>query len=218
MPRPKDQRERKRVIVEAGARAIAATGVSGLRVRDVAEQAGISAALVSYYYRHLDDLVLDVHAHASERFCAARRAAAEAHEDPVDQLAELVDRGVPATADDLLCRVLYELHVHAARSPSHAALMSALWEQEVSLYEVVLERGRAAGSLSLGAPAREVAETFVALEDALGLHVVARNSRLSPERGRGLLRALAERETGAVLDAALRASHGSTSVGSVRKR
>jgi AcrR family transcriptional regulator len=191
--RPKDQRERRGDLVRAATRAIAETGVAGLRIRDVAAQAGLSAGLVSYYYRTLDELVLDVHADAVRRFYSARREAIDRIDDPHDQLGELVRRGVPDDVDDLLCRVLYELHVHAARSAPHAALMSSLWEREVSLYELVLTRVAERGSELRSTP-REIAETVVALEDAVGLHVVGHNPAMTVSHARRLVGALVERE------------------------
>lgn len=194
--RPKDQAERRGDLVRAAARAIAETGVAGLRVRDVAEQAGLSAGLVSYYYKTLDELVLAVHADAVRRFYSARREAIERIEDPLVQLVELVRRGTPDDVGDLLFRVLYQLHVHAARSAGHAALMSSLWEQEVSLYELVLTRGAERGTLTLRSSPRQIAETVVALEDAVGLHVVGNNPAVTVESARALVAALVEREVG----------------------
>jgi len=196
MARPKDQRERRRDLVRAASQAIVDSGVAGLRIRDVATQAGLSAGLVTYYYPSLDELVLDVHADAVRRFYSARREAIDRVEDPLAQLAELVRLGVPDDVDDLLCRVLYELHVHGARSAAHAALMSSLWEQEVSLYELVLTRGTERGVLTLRTTPREIAETVVALEDAVGLHVVGHNPAMSVERARLLVTRLVEREIG----------------------
>ncbi len=196
MARPKDQRERRRNLVRAASQAIVDSGVAGLRIRDVATQAGLSAGLVTYYYPSLDELVLDVHADAVRRFYSARREAMDRIEDPMAQLAELVRLGVPDDVADLLCRVLYELHVHGARSAAHAALMSSLWEQEVSLYELVLTRGMERGVLTLRTAPREIAETIVALEDAVGLHVVGHNPAMSVEHARELVTRLVEREIG----------------------
>jgi AcrR family transcriptional regulator len=196
MGRPKDQRERRRDLVRAASQAIVDSGVAGVRIRNVAAQAGLSAGLVTYYYPSLDELVLDVHADAVRRFYSSRREAIDRVEDPLAQLAELVRLGVPDDVDDLLCRVLYELHVHGARSAAHAALMSSLWEQEVSLYELVLTRGTERGILTLRTTPREIAETVVALEDAVGLHVVGHNPAMSVERARVLVTRLVEREVG----------------------
>lgn len=196
MARPKDQTGRRRDLVDAAARAIVAGGVPGLRVRRVAQEAGLSPSLVGYYYDSLDDLVVDVHADAVQRFYSARRAAVEQVDDPIEQLVELAHRGVPEGEGDLLCRVLYELHLHGGRSRPHAALMTSLWEREVSLYELVLARGVERGAFSLRAPTRRVAETAVALEDAVGLHVVGGNASMSVTAARELVVGLLERETG----------------------
>lgn len=196
MGRPKDQTGRRRDLVNAATRAIVSGGLAGLRVRDVAREAGLSPGLVSYYYRSLDDLVVDVHADAVQRFYSARRAVIDRVDDPEDQLGELAHRGVPDSEADLLCRVLYELHLHGGRSPAHAALMTSLWEIEVSLYELVLVRGVERGVFTLRASPRQIAETAVALEDAVGLHVVGRNASMSVAHARRLVVGLLDRETG----------------------
>lgn len=199
MARPKDQTARRKDLVNAASRAIAQVGLAGLRVRDVAEHAATSAGLVTYYFPDLGELALEVHADAVRRFYLARRRAVSAIDDPRRQLFELARLGVPDSPGDLICRVLYEFHLHAARSSAHAVLMTSLWEQEVSLYELVLQRGAERGAFELRAPVREVAETAVALEDAVGLHVVARNAAMSPEAALRLVVGLLERETSARL-------------------
>ncbi|MFY0408040.1 TetR/AcrR family transcriptional regulator [Solicola sp. PLA-1-18] len=198
MARPRNQAGRRRDLVAAAGRVIVARGVTGLRVRDVAEEARVSPGLVTYYYPSLDELVVDVHADATRRFFTARRSAVDALDDPAEQLAELGRLGVPDGPDDLLCRVLYELHVHGGRSPAHAEMMSSLWEREVSLYELVLARGVERGAFTLQAPVRQVAETVVALEDAVGLHVVTGNRGLTVDAARDLVLGLLRRETGQV--------------------
>jgi len=195
MARQKDQTARRKDLVNAASRAIAQAGLAGLRVRDVAEHAATSAGLVTYYFPDLGELTLEVHADAVRRFCLARRHAVSATDDPRRQLFELARLGVPDSPGDLTGRVLYEFHLHAARSSAHAVLMTSLWEQEVSLYELVLQRGAERGAFELRAPAREVAETAVALEDAVGLHVVARSAAMSPEAALRLVVGLLERET-----------------------
>lgn len=199
MARQKDQSARRRDLVNAASRAIVEAGLAGLRVRDVAARAGISAGLVTYYFHDLGELTLEVHADAVRRFYLARRNAVSAMDDPRRQLRELVRLGVPDSPDDLTCRVLYEFHLHAGRSGAHAVLMTSLWDQEVSLYELVLQRGVECGAFELRAPVREVAETAVALEDAVGLHVVARNAMMTPEAALRLVVGLLERETSSLL-------------------
>ncbi|GAA0461981.1 TetR family transcriptional regulator [Paractinoplanes deccanensis] len=179
MARPKEQTARRGEIVAAARRAIRDRGLAGLRIKDVAREAGLSPGSVSYYYGDFDDLLADVHQDAVDRFYWQRLHAIEAVGDPAAQLAALVRAGVPAGADDETFRVLYELHVHAARNRTHAVLMTALYDREVSLYQQVLR------ALGLSAEAaRTVAENAVALEDAYGLHLVGRNAHVSPASAR----------------------------------
>ncbi|OXM64656.1 MULTISPECIES: TetR/AcrR family transcriptional regulator [Amycolatopsis] len=199
MARPKDQAKRRDEIVAAAGRAILRRGLTGLRVRDVAEEAGLSAGLVSYYYRDLDELLLEVHQDAVDRFYWGRAEAADSETDPRGRLVRIVEAGLPADENDPVCRVLYETHVHASRSRTHAALMTALWDREVSLYSAALAHGRDAGVFRLRGPVADVAANAVALEDAYGLHVVGRNSSVSVPRARALVLRYLETETGCEL-------------------
>jgi hypothetical protein len=94
---------------------------------------------------------------------------------------------MPTGPDDELCRTLYELHLHAAADRTHASLMTSLFDREVSLYAMVLQQGQDLGELSLAAPAADIAANAVALEDAYGLHIIGRNSRVDVARARALL-------------------------------
>jgi len=78
-------------------------------------------------------------------------------------------------------------------------LMASLWDQEVSLYDIVLQRGVEHGAFLLRAPVRQVAETAVALEDAVGLHVVGKNPSMTPVMALELVVGLLERETAVAL-------------------
>ena len=72
MARPKEQTARRAELVAAAGRAVVRRGVRGLRVKDVAAEAGISAGLVSYYFPDLDDLLVDLHEHSVDRFYWSR--------------------------------------------------------------------------------------------------------------------------------------------------
>jgi AcrR family transcriptional regulator len=178
--RPKKQESRRGEMVAAAGRAIMSRGITGLRVKDVAAAAELSAGLVSYYYPSIDDLLIEVHQDALDRFYWARYRAVQDLTDPAARLRETVRRGIPDAADDVVCRVLYELHLHASRSSVHAALMSALFDREVSLYTTAMDIGRASGVFAPSGPPLEIARNAVALEDAYGLHIVGGNRAITP--------------------------------------
>ena len=201
MARPKDQAKRRDELVAAAGRAILARGLAGLRVRDVAEEAGMSAGSVSYYYPDLDDLLHELHQDAVDRFYWSRAKAVEAEADPVRRLVRLAAAGLPRDRDDQLIRVLGEMHVHAARSRTHAVLMTALWDREVSLYSSVLAHGRDTGVFRMRTPVPQVAANAVALEDAYGLHLAGRNTSLAASSVRALVLGYLGAETGCDLAA-----------------
>ena len=189
MARPRNQDERRRQLLTATSLAIADRGLSGLRLKHIADRAGLSIGSVLYYYPDLDALLVEVHEQVLQQFYYARLGALEDEADPARQLVEAVTRGVPETLDDTTMRVIYELHVASSRDDQHAALLTTLWEREVSLYESILERGAAEGEFALRDSARSVAETVVALEDAFDLHLTGRNAAL--DRATAVSRVLA---------------------------
>lgn len=201
MARPRNQDERRRQLVEATSLAIADRGLSGLRLKHIADRAGLSIGSVLYYYPDLDALLVEVHQQALRQFYWARVNATEAEADPVRRLVLAVGHGVPADHGDATMRVIYELHVASARDDTHAELLTRLWEREVSLYDDLLARGVEAGAFTLRGTTREVAETVVALEDAFDLHLTGRNSAV--DRDLAVARILAY--LGSVTDLDLRA-------------
>lgn len=201
MARPKNQHARREQIVAAALRAIVSRGLTGLRIKDVAAEAKMSAGSISYYYAGLDDLLVDVHRHAVDRFYWQRLRAIEGSDDPREKLIIMARSGLPESREDLLCQVLYELHVHASRSTTHAALMTSLFDREVSLYLTILSVGQATGAFTLTSAVDTVARNLVALEDAYGLHIVAGNTAVSPQQATVLILAYASTATGCELAA-----------------
>ncbi|MGW5126510.1 TetR/AcrR family transcriptional regulator [Streptomyces sp. NPDC004069] len=196
--RPRNQTARRQALVSAAGRAIAERGLEGLRIKDIADAAGVSQGSVLYYYPELDDLVLEVHRGAVEGYLASRqRAYDEAPaEDPAARLRALLHSGLPTMTDDPVHGLLYELHRRAGRSPGHAELMTSLFAREVALYTTALEVGAATGVFPLAAPAHDLAHGLVALEDGYGLHIVSHNAALHLDRARELILAHARAVTG----------------------
>ncbi|GAA4984499.1 TetR/AcrR family transcriptional regulator [Kitasatospora paranensis] len=196
MARPKNQGARRGELIDAAGRAIADRGMAGLRIKDIAAEAGVSAGSVLYYYPELDDLVLAVHQDAVERYLARRREATEMPEGPVARLRAALGSGLPEGPDDAVHRLLFELHGLADRSAGHAALMGSLFAREVALYSTLLEIGAMTGVFALALPVADAARNLVALEDGYGLHIVARNPVVDRAAALGLLTVHARAVTG----------------------
>ncbi|MFD4711455.1 TetR/AcrR family transcriptional regulator [Streptomyces sp. NPDC058430] len=194
--RPKNQTARREALVDAAGRAIAERGLEGLRIKDIAAEAGMSAGSVLYYYPEMDELVLEVHRGAVERYLAARQGAVDGATGAAARLRALVGSGLPGGSGDAVHGLLFELHRRADRSSGHATLMASLFAREVALYATVLEVGAAVGEFTLIEPVTDLARNLVALEDGYGLHIVSRNAELTPDVARRLLLGYARTVTG----------------------
>ncbi|UQX87432.1 TetR family transcriptional regulator C-terminal domain-containing protein [Jatrophihabitans telluris] len=172
MSRRKNQSERRAQIVAAAQRAIVKLGLSSVRLRDVADEAGLTSGAVLYYFSELDALLVEVHHQAKERFCRLREEAVDAVDDPWEKLVVALRGGLPSGPDDELVRALYEFEGTAFRDSKFAALTRLYFERQVGIYHSIIVAGQAVGAFDTAAPARTVARNIVALEDGYGFYVV----------------------------------------------
>lgn len=197
--RRKDQGQRRAQLAAAAREVLLRRGAVGLRVKDIAERAGMSSSTVLYYYPEIDDLLLEVARSATDRFAADRARAVRDLGDPVEQLRLAIRLGVPTGPDDADSRLLYELDALTGASTAFAALSTAYFDRQVSLYESVLAAGQSAGRFDLAAPLDLVARGLVALEDGLGLQVVLGHPSIDSGEAERVLLAYAEAMTRAQL-------------------
>ncbi|GAA1637179.1 TetR/AcrR family transcriptional regulator [Catellatospora bangladeshensis] len=176
MARPKRQDERRAYLLAATRAAIMARGLAGVRVRDIADAAGMSPGTVTYYFRDVQDLFADVYDEAVERFYARRSQAAEQHEDPARRLAGMIDSGLPSGPDDELCCLLYEFSPQARMRRGEAVMRRSLFDRQADLYERILRDGADSQAFSLTTPPTDAARNLVALEDAYGYHIITGTS------------------------------------------
>jgi AcrR family transcriptional regulator len=95
---PRDNRE---AILDAAARTIARRGVRGLRVEDVASEAGVSAALLYYHFESRSGLVRAALEHASEQApSTALRNSAGVRADDAATGYEAVEKALLAELDE----------------------------------------------------------------------------------------------------------------------
>jgi AcrR family transcriptional regulator len=170
--RRKDQTARRAQLAAAARALLLEHGALGLRVKDIAQAAGLSPSAVLYYYPNLDDLVLEVSRDAMSRYAERRAEAVRAIEDPAQQLRVAIGLGVPTGPDDEDSRLLYELDAMTGSSPLFASLSAAFFDRQAMLYERILERGSDSGRFELESDSVTIARGLVALEDGLGLQVV----------------------------------------------
>jgi AcrR family transcriptional regulator len=199
MARRKDQAARREHLIEAALVTIASHGLAGATMKNIAEEAGVSHRLVAYYYPDLEKLIEAAHQAATDRYYWSRQQDIAGDHSPTTKLARLMYSGLPRGKDLVLSQVLDEISVNASRSPMHATLMTLLFDREVSLYASVLEVGQAVGTFHLTDAPDVIARNFVALEDALGLHLLGNNSSMSLARAEQQLASYAHSATGVLV-------------------
>jgi AcrR family transcriptional regulator len=159
-------------LANAGRHVLLKRGAVGVRVKDIAERAGITSSSVLYYYPRIDELMIEVSREAMERYAERRSRQVRELDDPARQLRLAIHLGVPTGPDDDESRLLYELDAFVGSSPAFRVLSSSFFDRQVLLYQHVLESGAARGVFELTGDADSLARGLVAMEDGLGLQVV----------------------------------------------
>ena len=198
--RPRNQAERRRQLANAGRRVLLERGAVGVRVKDIAERAGITPSSVLYYSPRLDELMIEVSRDAMERYAERRSRKVRALSDPVEQLRLAIRLGVPTGPDDEESRLLYELDAFVGSSTAFRVLSSSFFDRQAALYQQVLDAGAVRGAFELAAPADALARGLVAMEDGLGLQVVIGHPGLGCEEAQAILLRHASALTGVALD------------------
>jgi AcrR family transcriptional regulator len=183
-PRRKLSDARRRQILKAAVQVIAEKGLCDTGIKDVADQAGTSPALVIYYFGKKDVLLAEALSFADERFYAQTAGAVAELASARDRLVELVrcSCSVGEAEDDFDEWVLWlDLWARAPRDPDVArdrAAMDRRWRTTIG---EIVRQGQAAGEFSRVDP-DAFALRLGALIDGLAIQVVLEDPEVSRER------------------------------------
>lgn len=163
--------ERRTEIVDAAARAIVAKGVGGFRVRDVADEAGVSQPLVSTHFRSRDDLVLAAFVQSDERATAAIRALADTAPTGRERLSIQLHACIDAGGDPVIeqsWHLWQEVWSHglvAERLKAAVLERQLVWMHRI---EALIAEGIADGSLRAGVDLAHEALYMNTMVDGVG--------------------------------------------------
>jgi AcrR family transcriptional regulator len=177
---------RRADLLEAAQRAMAQYG-AGVRLNQVAQQAGLTSGAILYHYPDLQELLVDANRAGMERFHDARVKAIEGVSDPAARLVVTITSGLPRDGDDEEVRLLCALGGEAARNTVYAVLLTSLFDRQVAMYQAILESGEAQGVFTLAADAITIARNLVALEDAYGYRIMAGHPTLDHDASAELI-------------------------------
>lgn len=172
MARPKNQADKRRELMDAAQRAIATRGLGALRLRDVADEAGITGPAVSYYYPDIDDLLVDVYNRAIHHAIERGPDAIADISDPWEQIQALMAGDMATGPDDVDSSVMYQYAGEPRFSRTYGAMSAALHSSQQGLYRSVIDRGLCLGRFESDLDAAVAARAIIALCDAYGLQVV----------------------------------------------
>ena len=187
--------QRRRDLLEAARAAMLEHG-AGVRLNQVAEHAGLTSGAVLYHYPDLDQLLIEANRAGMERFYDSRLAALEGIASPAQRLVVTISSGLPTSSTDPDVRLLCELGGAAARNVVYGILLTALFDKQVAMYQMILEAGSSAGDFSLQGTALTIARNLVALEDAYGYRMMARHPSIDHDTAVELILDYARTATG----------------------
>ncbi len=176
-----------------------------VQLKQVAAEAGLTPGAVLYHFPDIQTLLVEANRAGMERFYDARLRAIAGIPEPERKLVMTIESGLPVDSDDPAVKLMCELGGAAARYPAYAVMLTALYDRQVAMYQVILETGAAQGVFALSSPSLTIARNIVALEDAYGYRMVARHPSLDAETTTELICDYARAATGHPLPRPVRA-------------
>jgi AcrR family transcriptional regulator len=166
--------ETRAALLDAAARGLSRHGYTNLNLADVAAEAGYTRGALYHLFDDKEALALAVVAAVWETWQEQVAPAADAHDDPYDALVALA-RGHVAYCRDGRGRVLMALRVEFAERGHPVG--DAVWEIAAALrrrVERLVARGRRAGTIAAGPPARIVAAAYLSALEGLAIGIAGR--------------------------------------------
>ena len=143
----RDRSSRARENIRAAAcRAFAARGPSATRIADIAREAGVSSAIIHYYYKSKDEVLLAALQWANEHTSRQLLELRQQTSDPIELLRRTIDLAIPSEG---VLRDEYVLWIETwARVRLHPRLLAecaAMSESWTRFFEQLVEDGTTAG-------------------------------------------------------------------------
>ncbi len=124
--------DRRRRIIDAAIRVVAARGIAGLSHRTVAAEADVPLGSTTYHFKTLDELLVAALRQANEGFATAVRDCVRLDEPGADLAVELARlMGEWLTGDRARAELEYELYLAALRRPALRPV-AAEWAESVA--------------------------------------------------------------------------------------
>ncbi len=198
----RDRSSRARENIRAAAcRAFAARGPSATRISDIAREAGVSSAIIHYYYKSKDEVLLAALHWANEHTTSRLEEIRSETTDPVVVVRKTLDMAIPSEG---VLRDEYVLWIETwARVRHHPRLLAecvAMSDQWAAFFQVLVEDGVRAGAFHPVASPAEVAQRVVALSDGLSFRSAIGYTGMHAQRVRELLGSFVAEQLGLTVE------------------
>ncbi|UQI46027.1 TetR/AcrR family transcriptional regulator [Streptomyces sp. HU2014] len=186
---------RRTVILEAAARAVAQRGIRGLRVEELAEDAGVSTSLIYYHFQDRAGLLTHTLEFISTRAEQYTEPATDPETDPRGHLEEMLLLELQDTPVVIENSTAWgELRATAVFQPElreHLRIATARWTDYAA---DLIDRAQRHGSVPPGTSAEDAADRLTALVEGLSKRWLS--GTLPLDRARELLRGALTAELG----------------------
>lgn len=196
--RPRLTQKRRTQMLEAAAEVIGERGLCDTRIADVAERAGLSPALVVYYFGSKEKLLTEALAYAEDLFYIEAFRELTGIEGAGDRLARLIELACPPVerrATDEYWALWVELWSRSLRNGEAARKREALDRRWRNTIAEVVREGQRGGEFGPADPER-FATYLSALMDGLALQMLLKDSAVDGAMVNGMCLHAAARELG----------------------
>jgi AcrR family transcriptional regulator len=181
--RPKLTQKRRTQMLEAAAEVIGERGLCDTRIADIAERAGLSPALVVYYFGSKEKVLTEALAYAEDLFYIEAFRELTGIEGASEKLVRLIELACPAverSETDEYWALWVELWSRALRNDEAARKREALDQRWRSTIAEVVREGQRTGEFEPCDPER-FATYLSALMDGLSLQGLLHDSAVNSE-------------------------------------
>lgn len=197
MARPNVEAERREQILTAACAAIAHVGLNGLRVSDVAKEAGVSSGTVHYYFASKKDLVnaafefnFTSSLQRRQWLTAIDDETLAVSKDPLGLLHEIIDSYLPDGDEPTLraWRVWADLWAEGMRDTELQDMNERLYGQWRQLIATVIRQAQGQEQARPGDPV-QLADMLISMIDGLAMQSLLHSTHVNHDSMRNVCRA-----------------------------
>ncbi len=178
-PPPRAGDEQRRRILRAATECLAIWGADGVKLRDIAERAGVSVGMLQHYFVARDPLLIEAFDWSSRELCSYWDRLVAGEDDPWDRITSLISdfTGHPQLRDH--CKTWVELCAAGGRRPELRPAVERIvtWWREA--LDSALRQGEESGQFRLLLPRPTTVDLLVAAVDGWELRLASEASPLT---------------------------------------